>query len=113
MYTDSHYYSKAIKHNNYGFVANDMDPIITIYLVWGLRERDLSSCHFSDVECTGAQRFDNSFDASTEAAQQAFVVSIIASYFVFCCCFLFVCFLHLFLVFRVFFFFLFSSSSFS
>ena len=90
MYTDSHYYSKAIKHNNYGFVANDMDPIITIYLVWGLRERDLSSCHFSDVECTGAQRFDNSFDASTEAAQQAFVVSMRASYFDFLFVFLFV-----------------------
>ncbi|XP_076463983.1 protein dispatched homolog 1-like [Babylonia areolata] len=73
LYTDSHHYSRAIKHNNYGFVSSDQDRTITIILVWGLKENDLSSCHFSSVECRGDHRFDDSFQASTLAAQRAFV----------------------------------------
>nr|KAG5700686.1 hypothetical protein BaRGS_029051 [Batillaria attramentaria] len=73
LYTDSHHYTKAIKHNNYGFVPNDVDRTITIHLVWGLGEQDMSSCHFSEVECPGTQVYDDNFQASTQAAQQAFV----------------------------------------
>lgn len=75
MFRDSHFYSRASDKNNKGFVASDLDPTVTVYLVWGLRERDLANCHFSDVECEGTQQYDDAFDASTDAAQRAFVVS--------------------------------------
>ncbi|KAL8603219.1 hypothetical protein ACOMHN_025234 [Nucella lapillus] len=73
LYTDSHHYSKAIKLNNYGFTASDQDPTITLRLLWGLKENDLSHCHFSSVECKGRRQYDDNFDASTQAAQQALV----------------------------------------
>ncbi|XP_076464560.1 protein dispatched homolog 1-like isoform X1 [Babylonia areolata] len=73
LYRDSHHYSKAVNLLKEGFVSNDQDETITIYLVWGLKENDLSSCHFSSIECRGDHRFDDSFQASTLAAQRAFV----------------------------------------
>ncbi|XP_076464766.1 protein dispatched homolog 1-like [Babylonia areolata] len=73
LYRDSHHFSMAVNLLKEGFVSNDQDETITIYLVWGLKENDLSSCHFSSIECRGDHRFDDSFQASTLAAQRAFV----------------------------------------
>ena len=57
-----------------GFAGNDVDYSISLWLVWGIKERDMSSCHFSDYKCLGKQVFDESFKPSTIAAQQSFVV---------------------------------------
>ncbi|XP_071080944.1 protein dispatched homolog 1-like [Haliotis cracherodii] len=71
LYKQSHNYAKAINRNLYSFEPNDVDRSIRVYLVWGLRERDLSGCHFSAVVCHGTQVFDDKFDASIPEAQLA------------------------------------------
>ena len=54
---------------------SDVGSSIALWLVWGLRERDMSACHFSDYRCQGRQVFHDAFNPSTMAAQQSFVVS--------------------------------------
>ncbi|XP_046577341.1 protein dispatched homolog 1-like [Haliotis rubra] len=71
LYKKSHHYSKAIDRNLYSFVPNEVERFITLYLVWGLKERDLGGCHFSAVKCEGTQVFDDQFDASIPQAQLA------------------------------------------
>ena len=74
LFRESHHYSQAMRLVSQKFADNDVDHSISLYLVWGIRERDMSSCHFSDYECLGKQVFDDSFNPSTMAAQQSFVV---------------------------------------
>ncbi|KAH3854522.1 hypothetical protein DPMN_097065, partial [Dreissena polymorpha] len=68
---DSHVYSIAAKHLQESFTISDEDSTITIYIVWGLLQNDMSGCHFSTPECKGEHRWDANFNPSTHAAQTA------------------------------------------
>ena len=46
-----------------------------VYIVWGLKHRDVSGCHFSDEQCEGVQRYDDSFNPNTPVAQVALMVT--------------------------------------
>ncbi|CAH1792544.1 unnamed protein product [Owenia fusiformis] len=66
---------------NYGradYLANDvMQPTqesgdyVDVYLVWGLKQRDVSGCAFSEVNCDGKQVWNDGFDMNTPPAQLA------------------------------------------
>ncbi|KAL4237665.1 hypothetical protein ACF0H5_002379 [Mactra antiquata] len=71
FYRNSHNYGKALDLDFNGFVANKNDRNVIVYIVWGLRERDMSTCHFSDPRCIGEERLDMTFDPNTEEAQIA------------------------------------------
>ena len=45
-----------------------------VNIVWGLRPRDMSGCHFSDENCQGIQQYDDTFNPNTVAAQVALMV---------------------------------------
>ena len=75
LFTNDHHYSRALKLNNEEFWPSDFDKTVTVILAWGLREADLTNCQFSAAGCKVQPRFDPYFDASTHAAQAAFVVS--------------------------------------
>jgi len=75
FYRKSHNYGKALEHDFHGFVANKNDRNVVVYIVWGLRERDMSECHFSDGRCVGKESFDPFFDPNTLEAQLALKVT--------------------------------------
>ncbi|KAI0210536.1 hypothetical protein LSAT2_004733 [Lamellibrachia satsuma] len=49
----------------------DSDHTSKIYLVWGLLDQDLSSCHATDHLCIGRTVLDNQFEINSKAAQLA------------------------------------------
>jgi len=53
----------------------DSDHTSKIYLVWGLLEQDLSSCHLTDHLCFGRTVLDEGFQINSKAAQLAMLVS--------------------------------------
>lgn len=77
FYRNSHNYGKALDLDFHGFVANKNDRNVVVYIVWGLKEQDMSGCHFSDARCVGVARFDPTFDPNTVQAQLAIKVSYI------------------------------------
>ena len=72
LFVESHHFSRAIELNNNQFVSNWEDTT-KVFLVWGLLESDLSSCHFSEIDCIGKQKWDEEFDPNTIEAQQAII----------------------------------------
>ena len=71
------------KDTNYGQVWNlaekkfkpsTDDDFVSIYIVWGLRKRDMSQCHFTDHECWGRAVFDDTFDMNSPPVQFALKV---------------------------------------
>jgi len=50
------------------------DTPTTLSIVWGLEEQDMSSCHKTNVSCTGETRYDNTFNLNTAEAQEALKV---------------------------------------
>ncbi|XP_070181261.1 protein dispatched homolog 1-like [Littorina saxatilis] len=73
LFKESHRWSRAYRLTSGGFVPNEQESSIQLWLVWGIRERDMCACHFSDYTCTGRQQYDDTFDPSTLAAQRSFV----------------------------------------
>ncbi|XP_013379632.1 uncharacterized protein LOC106151089 [Lingula anatina] len=63
--------ANALDREAKAFVPADSDRFATVYIVWGLKQRDLSECHGSDIDCTGKAVWDNSFDLNTPSAQLA------------------------------------------
>ena len=51
------------------------DPVL-VYLFWGVNERDMSECHFSDFNCVGRKIYDPTFNPNTMAAQLGFLVGL-------------------------------------
>ena len=47
---------------------------LDITIVWGLKKRDLSACHASDVKCIGTNVWDDAFDLNLPPAQIALKV---------------------------------------
>lgn len=74
IYKDNTNYGKANNIQLYSFPPSGEDNMVRIYMSWGLKNRNLSGCHFSDIECAGKEEFDDAFDVSTAEAQDALKV---------------------------------------
>lgn len=61
-------------------MANKNDRNVVVYIVWGLEERDMSGCHFSDGRCVGVEKYDPSFNPNTLEAQLAIKVGTVIVY---------------------------------
>ncbi|KAL3837324.1 hypothetical protein ACJMK2_022690 [Sinanodonta woodiana] len=72
IYDSNHNYGKAVRHEAYSFVASEADNVAVVYIVWGLMERDISECHFSDTRCIGKEAYDPFFNPNTPKAQAGF-----------------------------------------
>ncbi|XP_013386010.1 uncharacterized protein LOC106155638 [Lingula anatina] len=71
IYKPSNNYGKAQNRRLHAFKPSEEDQYVTVYLVWGLKERDVSGCHQSDFRCTGKQVWDDMFGLNSPPAQIA------------------------------------------
>ncbi|XP_060082462.1 uncharacterized protein LOC132561782 [Ylistrum balloti] len=71
VWKDSHHYTKAIDAEQYDFYVSAEENLVTIHILWGLRNKDRSNCHFSDITCRGTTVYDDTFDPNPVANQQA------------------------------------------
>ncbi|KAK3607816.1 hypothetical protein CHS0354_031317 [Potamilus streckersoni] len=69
IYGSNHNYGKAVWHEEHSFVASEADNVAVVYIVWGLLERDISDCHFSETRCMGKEAYDPNFNPNTPQAQ--------------------------------------------
>ncbi|XP_078001163.1 protein dispatched homolog 1-like [Glandiceps talaboti] len=53
------------------FKSSSLQKSTVVYIVWGLQNQDLSSCHHTDYECTGDTVWDNTFDLNPTLSQEA------------------------------------------
>ncbi|XP_071961979.1 protein dispatched homolog 1-like [Antedon mediterranea] len=70
---DTHVLEISRYRNRNLFVPSDEDENTLVILAWGLKNQDLSSCHFTDDTCAGQLVQDEEFDLSSAANQQAFL----------------------------------------
>jgi hypothetical protein len=56
-------------------MENEKDYTIWLNIFWGLKEQDLSQCHFSDYKCEGYTVYDDSFNPNSPQAQLSLLVS--------------------------------------
>lgn len=56
------------------FQPSEEDKIVTVHVIWGLKEQDRSSCHFTDYKCKGKTVFDANFDINPLLCQNAVLV---------------------------------------
>ena len=68
-------YGRATYNQLNAFRPSVEDDIVKVYLVWGLKPQDRSSCHKSDFDvCGGDTVWDNHFDLNPAPAQKAILV---------------------------------------
>ncbi|XP_029214096.1 protein dispatched homolog 1-like isoform X3 [Acropora millepora] len=53
------------------FRPSQEDDVVEVNVIWGLKDQDRSSCHFTDFKCKGKTVFDNSFDLNPTECQEA------------------------------------------
>jgi len=53
------------------FRPSQEDDVVEIHIIWGLKNQDRSSCHFTDFKCRGRTVFDTSFDLNPADCQMA------------------------------------------
>ena len=75
FYKESHNYGKAVSHRTTAFKPSETDQYLAVNILWGLKNQDLSKCHYSDHECTGDTVYDDAFDLTLPEAQIAMLVS--------------------------------------
>ena len=75
FYKESHNYGKAVSHRTNAFKPSETDQYLAVNILWGLKNQDLSKCHYSDHECTGDTVYDDAFDLTLPEAQIAMLVS--------------------------------------
>lgn len=56
------------------FRPSQEDDVVEVNVIWGLKDQDRSSCHFTDFKCKGKTVFDNSFDLNPAECQEAILV---------------------------------------
>ncbi|XP_076080756.1 protein dispatched homolog 1-like [Mytilus galloprovincialis] len=71
LFQDDHHYSKAVYAQEYTMLVSTADSLVQIHVVWGLKNKDRSHCHFSSIQCRGNNVYDDDFDPNTVANQQA------------------------------------------
>ncbi|XP_033735522.1 protein dispatched homolog 1-like [Pecten maximus] len=70
IFKEHHNYQMANDRRKNAFIPSGRDQIIRVYMVWGLRLQDRSSCHKTDGEkCTGKTVWDEAFDLNPSPAQ--------------------------------------------
>ncbi|XP_021340144.1 protein dispatched homolog 1-like [Mizuhopecten yessoensis] len=70
IFKEDHNYQMANDRQKNAFRPSGRDPIIRVYMVWGLRLQDRSACHKTDGEkCTGKTVWDEAFDLNPSPAQ--------------------------------------------
>lgn len=57
------------------FRPSQEDHVVEVHIIWGLKNQDRSSCHFTDFKCKGNTVFDPSFDLNPSECQVALLVS--------------------------------------
>ncbi|XP_050405808.2 protein dispatched homolog 3 [Patella vulgata] len=72
FFKKNHNYGKAANYRANSFLPDAIDYPLSLTLLWGLKEQDLSSCHFSDVKCKGTVHFDDNFDPNSVEAQKSY-----------------------------------------
>ncbi|PVD32343.1 hypothetical protein C0Q70_07776 [Pomacea canaliculata] len=70
-YKNEHHFGKAALLIRDGFKPSTEDKVIKVYMVWGLREQDLSTCAKTDINCKGVTVWDKGFDLNPKRAQSA------------------------------------------
>ncbi|XP_060601881.1 protein dispatched homolog 3-like [Ruditapes philippinarum] len=70
---DEHPHRKAYSHKLYSFLSSlgEGTGLMSVHLLLGVKQNDLSICHFSDPVCTGKQEWDPDFNPNSEEAQLA------------------------------------------
>ncbi|KAJ7373388.1 hypothetical protein OS493_012981 [Desmophyllum pertusum] len=53
------------------FRPSQEDNVVEVNIIWGLKNQDRSSCHFTDFKCKGRTVFDTSFDLNPAECQVA------------------------------------------
>ena len=74
LYQDNHHYAKAKRAREYSMLVSTEDSLVQIHIVWGLKNKDRSDCHFSSIQCRGNNVYDETFDPNPVANQQALMV---------------------------------------
>ncbi|ESO86162.1 hypothetical protein LOTGIDRAFT_167395 [Lottia gigantea] len=64
-------FTSTLEHNSVDFSDSPITPC-DIFLVWGIKEQDLSNCYFGDYKCRGIQRYDDDFNPNSQEAQISF-----------------------------------------
>ncbi|KAK6181587.1 hypothetical protein SNE40_009412 [Patella caerulea] len=72
FFKKNHNYGKAANYRANSFLPGEEEYPLSLTLLWGLKEQDLSSCHFSDINCKGTVHFDDDFDPNSVEAQKAY-----------------------------------------
>lgn len=62
-------YVKAGVRRMHGYKPSAADQVIKVFLVWGLKPQDRSSCHISGYNCPGRTVWDDKFDLNSKPAQ--------------------------------------------
>ncbi|CAH1792444.1 unnamed protein product [Owenia fusiformis] len=70
IWTQNTNYARANHLVNRVFIPAS-DDLLEVYIVWGIKPRDMSRCHHSDVHCYGDQVWDEKFDLNTPPVQFA------------------------------------------
>ena len=75
IFRSSHNHGKASLHHYYTFQRNVEEEYTILYLVWGVLEKDTSTCNRKTSDfCSGNVVWDDSFDSSSPEAQLAIYV---------------------------------------
>ena len=56
------------------FVSSYGDETLELYIIWGFKGNDMSSCDFTEPECDGVQVYDDTFDINKPENQEALKV---------------------------------------
>ena len=75
IFRDTHQYGKARLHEQHSFIPSFDIEVMRVYIVWGMKAQDRSSCHRTDFECEGESVWDEGFDLNPAPAQMAMLVS--------------------------------------
>ncbi|CAG5129013.1 unnamed protein product [Candidula unifasciata] len=71
FYRNGYNFQEALKLEESGFKQRLQDARLKIYIVFGLKEQDMSSCRVHDYNCLGIYRYDESLDLNPIPAQIA------------------------------------------
>ena len=74
---DSTNFGKYLAKRTSEFSSRGGSETLSVHVVWGLDLQDISSCHHTDVKCTGKTVWDDTFDINQPGAQQALLVSLV------------------------------------
>ncbi|KAL3873045.1 hypothetical protein ACJMK2_036207 [Sinanodonta woodiana] len=73
IFRDNHNYAIAAEKHYFSFLRNSDDEESKVYLVWGMKPVDISSCDAKSAEyCRGTPLWDENFDMRLASAQLAF-----------------------------------------